>query len=316
MKIRREVKVGIFGIIMLVVAYWGINFLKGVDILSANHTYHVVYDKSNNIEISSPVLIRGIKVGTVTKVAIKNVHDKVEVELNVKSKYKIPSNSVAVIVDKSLLGGKAIDIQIGDASTILENGDEIAGIIDDNLGKQIDELKNKVTGMLDELTATLSNLNKILDDNNIKNIGTTLGNVKDVSTDLRTKLETITSDLTVLTGELKNSAPAITATMNNLAVITDSLQTSLPILVTSVNGTVNELDKTIAALNSDNGTIGKFMNDPALYNHRSDASNRLNLLLEDLKANPKRYVHFSVFGGGKDKEPQTKPDKNDKKSQK
>lgn len=308
MKIRREVKVGIFGLLMLVVAYWGISFLKGVDILSSSNTYHIVYSKSDNIEISSPILIKGIKVGTVTAVYITDLHGDINVDVKIKKRYKIPENSVAVITNKSVLGGKAIDLQIGDSPKFIEEYGNIKGEIDNNMGEQIDQLKNKLTATLDELTLALSGINKLLNEENLGAISSTIGNINAASgnvnsavVDLKNKLAVVTSDLAVLTGTLKESAPQLSNTISNLSLISDTLALQMPAIMASVNQTVSEVDKTISKINSGEGSLGLLLNDGSLYNNLNTSSGNLSLLLEDIRLQPKRYVHFSVFGGKKDK---------------
>lgn len=294
---------GIFGIIIIAASYWGITFLRGLDILSSTDTFYARYEQSNGIEVSSPVLVRGIKVGAVTAVGIGSVGEPVTVTMKVKSKYAIPSNSVAVIASESLLGGKAIVMQIGDSDMPLSDGDTVEGAVDNNIAEQIEDVKGKLTGALDRLTVSLDGLNKLLSDENIASISSTLGNIDRASrnadmavADLRVKLEDITSDLSVLTAELSRTAPQLGRTIDNLSTISDTLSVSLPELMASINSTVGDVDNTVKAITSKDGTIGKLLTDSGVYDNLDKSSASLNALLVDLKENPKRYVHISVFG--------------------
>lgn len=319
MKIKREVKMGVFGILILAAAYWGINFLKGMDILSSTDTFYAHYEQSNNIEVSSPVLLRGIKIGAVTAIEVSDVHQPITVTMKVQSKYRLPSNSVAQIGDKSMLGGKAIIIQAGDASSLLQDGDTIAGSIDNNMAEQINEVKDKLTGALDRLSVTLDGVNKLLSDENISSISSTINHINRAGrnadlaiSDLRVKLGTITDDLTALTGELNRTAPQLGRTIDNIATVSDTLRSSLPDLMASINKTVDDVNITVETIREGNGTIGKLMSDGRMYDNLNKSSASLNSLLVDIKENPKRYVHISVFGRS-DKEKKKK--KNNTKTQ-
>lgn len=303
MKIRREVKMGIFGILILAAAYWGISFLKGMDILSRTDTFYARYEQSNNIEVSSPVLLRGIKIGSVTAIEVGDVHEPITITMKVKSKYRLPSNSVAQIGDKSMLGGKAIIMQVGDASSMLQDGDTITGSVDNNVTEQINEVKDKLTGALDRLSVTLDGVNKLLSDENISSISSTINHINRAGrnadlaiSDLRVKLGTITDDMTALTGELNRTAPQLGRTIDNLAFVSDTLRTSLPGLMASINKTVDDVNLTVETIREGEGTIGKLLSDGRMYDNLNRSSASLNSLLVDIKENPKRYVHISVFG--------------------
>ncbi len=303
MKMKKEVKVGIFGICILIATYWGISFLKGVDILSSHDTYFIYFEKSDNIEISSPVLLKGIKVGNVTNVEIPDIHENIKVTITVQSKYKLPDNTVAVIASKSMLGGKAILLEIGDSPNMLSDGSEMKGEIDNNMAEQINEVKDKLMGAVDRLSTTLDGVNKLLNDENIQNLSKTVENIRNVSSNVNNiviaqskKIDDITSNLAAVTGDFKEMSPQLKQTMSNLAVISDSLSTSFPLLITQAHKTIEELDLTIAAINESKGSVGKLFNDPALYDNLTNATNNLSLLLQDLKAHPSRYVSFSLFG--------------------
>lgn len=314
MKIKREVKMGVFGIIIIAAAYWGITFLKGLDILSSTNTFYAEYDYSDNIEVSSPVLIRGIKVGSVTDIKIQSINEPILVTMNVSSKYGIPVNSVAMITDKSMLGGKAIALQIGDSQEFLKNGDHIKGEIDNGISDQINEVKDALASTLGKLNKTLDGLNGVLSDENVSSISSTIKNINYASvnanrtiSDLRVKLEDITTDLSRLTAELGRTAPQLGRTIDNLSLISDTLSVSLPELLASINVTVDDVNKTVSQINDGKGTVGKMLYDDRMYENLNNSAESLNALLTDLKANPKRYVHFSVFGrSGKAKKSDTK----------
>ncbi len=296
-KINKELRIGIFTLIIFAGAYWGINFLRGVDVLSSNNDYYAYYDQSGNIEVSSPVLLRGIKIGTVTGVGIESVDAKVKVVLSVSKKFDIPVNSIAELTDKSLMGGKAIAIEIGDSKEILEGHGVLESRVNDELKNQIEDVKGMLDEVVTKLTTTLDNVNMLLTQENIESMTATLQSVSSLSSSLdhmvkveQTKISNITTGLECVVSDFQSSMPALQSTLTNLDSITSSIKGSnLDQTLIAAGTAVASLNKTLDDINSGSGTIGLLINDPSLYNNLSG-------LLSDFKAHPKRYVHFSLFG--------------------
>lgn len=293
---------GVFAILVMVIAYWGINYLKSVDILSFSNVFYAYYDKSNNIEVSSPILLRGIKIGTVTDITMDGVDSKVKVELRIDKKFHIPSDSKAMISDKSLLGGKAIVMELGSSPELVKNHGELVGVIDDNMSEQIDEVKATLLNVIEKLTATLEGTEKLLNSENIENLSKTFENLNASSEKLKELLSdeeipAILSNLQNITTEINNATPMLTASMTNLEEITASINgADLGSTITSANSTIEELNVTLKQINSKQGTIGSLVYDGQMYENLNSASANLSYLLSDLAENPKRYVHFSIFG--------------------
>ncbi len=302
MKISREFKIGLFALIVIAITYWGINFLKGVDVLSSNATYYAYYDKSDNIEISSPVLIRGIKVGTVTNVDIDDVDSRVKLTMTVLKKYKIPVDTEAQIGDKSLLGGKAVILFVGKSGEYVASHGEIKGTIDDNMSKQIDEAKATLISVVDRLKTTLDGVNGLLDQENVKNLSQTFENLNGTTQKLDNllaggEINKIVKNLENLTSDLNEVSPALKSTVMNLDSISSSINHSdLESTILAARSTISELDKSLKQINSGEGSIGALMFDKSLYQNLDSATENLSSLLYDMKDNPKRYVHFSLFG--------------------
>lgn len=319
MKITREIKIALFGLIILFAAYWGVNFLKGLDVFSQSIAIKALYEESDNIEVSSPVLIKGVKVGSVTEVNLNDINKNIEIVFTVKKKFNIPSNSIALISNKSMLGGKAIVINIGDSKTFLEKDDFIEGKLDDNVTKQINELKGQIYGTISELTMTLKNINEVLNEQTINDITSTLSNVNTISgdasliiKDVSVKLEKITTNLTTLTDEFCETTPHLKASAKNLVDITATLKISLPEMLTSVTTTVDEINGTVKSLNDKKGTFGMMLNDRALYDNLETSTKNLSDLLFDMKKYPSRYVKVSVFGR---KDPLTRANEKEQKKE-
>lgn len=312
-KLKKEVKVGIFSLTMILALYWAINFIKGTDLFRGTTTYYAAYDRVNGLQASSQIVIKGYKVGVVRKMHFDPAASgKIVLELGIKSRFRIPQNSRARIFSDGLMGGKAIEIELGDAPQYLHDGDTIRSEWDGGLlemaGSEFEALKIKATAMTNKIDAVLDNLNGLLEDN-ADNLTVTLGNIARMSASLETvvtsesgDLKSIVDNLNSLSHTLSNSGPRLERTMSNLESFTGYLNSA------QVAGAVDNLSSSLAALNAvlekvnrGEGTAGKLMQDEALYDSLTAASSNLSSLLEDLKANPKRYVHFSLFGRG-DKE--------------
>lgn len=302
MKLRREFKIGIFAVIVIAVAWWGIKWLGGQNILLQSNIYYVYYDDVSGLQESSRVNLRGVEVGNVRDISLER--DRVKVEIAVESKYAeyIPANSVAEIGSAGLMGGVEICIIQGDAAELIEDGATIEGRIKpDMLGSLADQGTELMTG----LTETIDGVNALIGDNS-QNI-----------TDLVANLESMSSSIDAI---LTSSAPNINSAMNDLSAFTATLAANTERIESMLSNldnfsgelaeadVVNQLTATVASLNQlladiegGEGSVGKLLTDDELYNSLTTAGDNLGLLLEDLKANPMRYVHFSLFGQSEEK---------------
>lgn len=308
MKIKREVKIGLYAVLMLVALYWGINFLRGRDLFNTTNTYFGTYDQVNGIQKSSPIMIRGFKVGAVGDITFDpRVSDKIVLHLNIKSKYKIPDNSQARIYSEGLLGGKAVEIILGNSERYLQDGDTLHSVVDKNLlevaGSELEILKQKATVLLDNMNKTLVSVNGLFVDNS-QSINTTLNNFAEMSTSLnsvitgeRKTLKELLRNVNDLSAALKQNTGNIDNIITNFEGFSENLaSTDIKAIADNLSATLAQLDCTLARLNSGDGTAGRLLTDDELYDSMLKAVNNLSILLEDLKAHPGRYVSVSVFG--------------------
>lgn len=297
MKLRREFKIGIFAVIVICVSWWGIKWLGGQNLLLKSNIYYVYYDDVSGLQESSRVNLRGVEVGNVRDITLER--DRVKVEIAVESKYAemIPSNSVAEIGSAGLMGGVEICIVQGDAATAIENGATFEGRIKPDM---LGSLADKGTELMDGLNTTIDGVNTLIG-----------GNAQGI-TELVSNLESMTASIDAI---LAASAPNINSALDDLSVFTSTLAANTERIesmlgnldefsgelaeadvVNQLTSTVESLNKVLAAIESGDGSMGKLLTDDALYNSLTTAGDNLGLLLEDLKANPMRYVHISVFG--------------------
>ncbi len=303
---KREVKVGIFAVLVLLVG-WGVaRYLKGSEIFSNTNTYYAYYEQVGGIQPSSRVVINGVKVGTVSRVTLNEDPTKgVELELSIEKRFSIPKDSKAKIFTDGLMGGKAVEIIYGkSAESIPDDGTittEVSADLFEMAGSELGALKEQLSSVMTQLTQTLEGVNKIIDENSenltniISNVDGVTGNINNMLAHEKAHLEQALSSLSAFSKSLGDNAVEVDAIIDNLA--TFSAQLSEANLVAEIESVMSQLDSVLVAVNNEDGSVGKLLKDSALYDNLAAASNNLTVLLEDLKANPGRYINVSVLGG-------------------
>lgn len=302
MKIKKEVKIGLFAIIVIVVAWWGIKWLKGSNLLSRENTYYAFYEDVAGLQVSSRVWIRGVEVGNVSQIELSG--DIVKVSISVKRKYAdlITENSTAVIGESGLMGGQQITIVRNAATEPLADGGELLSQVDTGL---MGMLEKRAGALIESLDATLENLNNILGDNRgtihglLANLENATSLLDGMLSSQRTNIEGAVRDFKNFTGTLAASSSRIESMIDNLDTFTGELGQSN--IVEQLQSTVESLNGIIAAVSEAEGSAGKLIYDDELYESLDAASANLAALLADLKENPMRYVHFSLFGSSEQK---------------
>ncbi len=302
---KKEVRIGIFAIAMICCAWAGAKFFSGIDIFSRNVEYKAMYEQIGGIQSASAIMIRGVKVGTITDIEFDPSVDKnVYLQLTIQRKYQIPVDSKAKITSNGLMGGKVIDITLGDSKEYLEAGDYIQTIEELDLfataGSEFENLKGKLDVLSNELNRTLQNVNTLLESNN-ENMNGMLSNLNGMTANLNSLLSSKKSDLGRMIGGLADfsqtlgeNSSRMDSIMLNLTAISSQLSDAN--VGETLGSTITKLNQTLESLNSTEGSLGKMMNDEQLYDNLASASTSLDSLLMDFKENPKRYVHFSLFG--------------------
>lgn len=302
---KREVKIGVFAVAMICAAWIGIRFLQGLDVFSRNVEYYAAYDQVNGVQSASPVMMKGVKIGTVTGVQFDpGRSDKVVLQLAVKRTYRIPTDSEAKIFSDGLMGSKAIEIIYGSADTYLEDGDTLRSSrnrdLMDMAGSELDFFKQKIAQVTGDLSRTLDNLNRLLESNEAT-ISGTLTHLNDMTGDMaavlsseKNNLRAAVDNLTAFSEMLGQNAPRIDSIVGSVNRLTAQL--SEEEFARRLTESVEGLNALMARIEGGEGTLGRLMDDPALYDSLTVASGNLAALLADLKEYPGRYVHFSLFG--------------------
>ena len=295
MKLTKEIKIALVAIVGILVMYFGINFLKGMNLFSTNNAYYMTFDDIQGLGASTPIYADGYKVGTVDGMEYDyKENGPIKVKVDINKDLRIPQGSKAEIV-KDLMGNLQVNLLLANnPRERIEPGGVIPGAVNGGMMDKAANLIPVVEKMLPKLDSILTSVNALLAD---PALAASLHNV-----------ETITSNLTVSTRELNTlmaglnkQVPGMVRKANGVLDNTNRLTANLASL--DVQGTLNRVNQTLESahqftekLNSNQGSLGLLMNDTRLYDNLTSTMSHADSLVIDLKAHPKRYVHFSVFG--------------------
>ena len=314
MKISNETKIGALTAIAIALLFLGFNFLKGKTFFGKSHNLFAKYTNVQGLAASNPVVINGLQVGTVYSITTDKNMKEILVNMNLTKDVNIPVNSIAII-KPSLLGITSIEITLGNATTYISKNDTIAtkassGIFTDVLSK-VDPVLYQVTKAVTSIDSILMKVNQVLDPNAKNNIAGTLANLNKTTANLIGASASLQILLNTQTGALAgtlNNLNSFTSTLdknsgkiNNMVSNLDKTATNLSNLdlqqtLNTLNATIGDLKAAIGKFDKKDGTLGLLLNDTKLYENLRATSNKLNLLIDDVKTNPKRYVNISVFG--------------------
>ena len=292
---RKEVKIGIYSVVILLCARAGIRFLSGLDVFGRTRNYTAHYEQVNGLQDAAAIVIHGVKVGQVTGIELNKEQGGVYVNLSVSKEYNIPTDSKAMIFSAGLMGGKSIEIKLGEAAEYLKNGDSIqTGVtldMFDTLANELGDIKVRVATLLDNLNQTVSGVDSLIDDNS-KNLTKSIASLNAVMADLKKS-------------NIIGNIDGFCATLNQNGAKLDSIITDINSVTHALNEqqsgeklaqAIAEVNTLLAKINSGNGSIGNLVSDEKLYKELAQASQNLSALLADLKENPKRYINVTVFG--------------------
>ncbi|MDM8338608.1 MlaD family protein [Mediterranea massiliensis] len=290
--ITKEVKIGIAGIAALCILVYGINYLKGIHMFKPSSYFYVKFENINGLTKSSPVFADGYRVGIVRELYYDyEKPGNVVAEIDIDPELRIPKGSTAELTADMLGGIKMSLLLANNPRERHEVGDTIPGMLNNGIMGKAADMVPQVEKMLPKLDSILGSLNKLLAD---PALPATLNNVKD-----------LTASMAVSSRELeklmKNDIPQLTGKLNtigdNFALISNNLkEVDYAAAMQKVDSTLANVKALTDRLGQKDNTIGLLLNDPTLYNNLSATSANAASLLEDLKAHPKRYVHFSLFG--------------------
>ncbi len=315
MKLTKEIKTAILVISSILLFIWGYSFLKGRNLFDSSKKLYVVYDSVEGLEPSSIVKLKGVNVGRVNSYHFLE-NKKVEVEIAITSDYPISKTSVAELSGSSPLGGKEIIIIPNDEdSNLAVSGDFLQSRsklgLTDALAEQMVPLKDKIDLLLNNANILFANFNEILDQKTKDNLKSSINELNRSMTQFSGISRNLNSLLAENKTKLSQSFDNLDKTTANFAVMSDSLaKANLGQTVKNLEKTLASVDKIMKGIESGKGTMGKLMNDEAMYTNFTKASKELELLLQDLRLHPTRYVNVSLFG--KKEKPYVAPEKDNK----
>jgi len=307
-KLSKEVKVGLLALVAGSILYLGFNFLKGTDFFSSSKKYYIIYKDVDGLTQSNSVTLHGLSVGKVHAIRLLPERDNlIQVSIEVEEDVILGDATVAVLTSSDLLGGKNIDLRLGKNTKIYNTGDTLRGYRD----KPFTEiLEDRAMPILTNLDSTVQKVNKIFGDQLGTSIQTTLHNFELASNDLRgmvkenrANINVITTNVADLTTSLAQTEKALKPLMVKLNAVADTINDlNMKRTIAKANAALQNLQDITAKINSGQGTLGLLVNDKSVYQNLDQSVKDLDKLLVDLQKNPKRYVHFSIFGGGDKKD--------------
>lgn len=304
-KNSRELKTGLVVILVIALFVWGFNFLKGHNLFEGtSNTYFTRYVNIQGLNTASPVTVNGFAIGRVIDISFDSDPEKkgeLIVEFSIEKPFDFGKGSVAKIYSASLMGGKSLAIVPSYDTEIAVSGDFLIGEIESDVfssvGEKLNPLQSKLENVITSADSLLVNVNQILNIESRNHIKNTLVSLDAAMLNLQRL--TLSSELLVIENRksLHASMENVENVSKNFSTISDTLvNANLGGIIAKMDSTMSNLEKITNTINKGDGTIGKLVNDPTLYNNLDKATEELGELLEDLKLHPKRYVHISVFG--------------------
>ncbi len=314
MKISNETKIGVMaalGIVMLII---GFKFLKGRGVFTKENHIYAVYSDVQGLKQSNPVVINGLQIGRIENLDGGKDMKKIVVTVLLSKDVNIPTNSLAVI-NPNLLGSPTLEIQLGNANTFLKSGDTLlttlsSGAFDEAL-KLINPVLYEVKNAVKSLDSVLISVSTVIDKNTKENIRSILANVNTATASFVVTSQSLQKLVDIQNGALGQSLEnmkSFTSSLNannghfdsiikNTEVFSSKLsKVDLKQTLDTLQEAVNNLKAGTEKINSKEGSLGLLLNDKTLYNNLESTSEKLNILLDDIRVHPKRYVNFSVFG--------------------
>ena len=311
MKITKEIKTGILVLSSIALFIWGYSYLKGRDLLNEYKIIYVEYDNVEGLASNAPVTINGLIVGKVSNITLQNTNGKLLVELQVKSSFPFSKSSIIAIYEPGLIGGKQIQIipNFGDKNLAV-NGDTLKSDVKkgltDLVAEKLSPLQEKVEKMVVNADLLLKNLNDVLDTKSKENLKSSIANLNQTLAEFNKASINVNTILADNKSKIDGTLSNINKVSSDFTKISDSLsKANIGQIVKNLEKTLANVDKLMSDVQSGKGTFGKMIKDESLYNNLDKTSKELELLLQDVRLNPTRYVNVSLFG--KKNKPYTTP---------
>ena len=301
MKLTKEIKTAILVIVSIFLFIWGYNFLKGKDLFDSSTRVYVVYDNVAGLVNSAPITLNGLAIGKVNSINIQP-DGKLLVEMQITTDFPIAKSSVAEIYDSGLVGGRQIAIKPNfQDKDYIKTGDYLKASsklgLTDALAQQLEPLQYKVQKLLDNADVLFTNVNEILDEKTKQNLKNSIAELNKTLSEFSVASKNINEMIADNKSKINSTMTNFDKTAANFSKMSDSLaKANLGQTVKNLEKTLANVDKIMTDIEQGKGTMGKLMKDDAMYNNFTNTSKELELLLQDVRLNPTRYVNVSVFG--------------------
>lgn len=327
MKIAREVKIGAFFLVTLALFIWGYNYLKGKYIFTRQTELYAVYNDIGGLVSANPVFLNGLKVGQVKDLYFKGDGSTLIVaKLLITGDIAVPINSKAVIYSHDIMGSRAINLILGASAVYAKNGDtlisDVQATLQEEVNRQVQPIKKKAEDLLLSLDSVVTTIQTVLNADARSNLAQSFESIRQTITTLehttytidtlvqteRRRMAVILENIESITTNLRNNNQMLTSTIRNINAISDSIAaTNVRQAFVRLESSLDKLNSVLYKVDNAEGTLGLLINDPMLYRELHASSHELNQLLEDIKLNPKRYMHFSIFGRSNKRTPYIPP---------
>lgn len=302
MRLSREFKTAIIVLGGILLFILGFSYLKSNSIFKSYRTFYVVYDHVGGLAVGTPVTINGFSVGNIQNIRFKDDSGKLLVTFNVDNEFEFSKHSIAQLYDTGIIGGKSIQIiPVFDGSAPARSQDTLTGNSKPGLTELVTQ---KLTPLQEQLGSTLYsadslllNINNVLDNDTRANLRKSVSDLSQIINSFKKTSKDIEILVAGNRQRLDSTLGNVANITNNLSTLSDSLaEARIGKTVKDLQSTITNLDKMLAGIEKGEGSVGKLLKDDSFYNNMAGASKQLELLLQDMKLNPKRYVHFSLFG--------------------
>lgn len=316
MKLSKEVKVGLVTLIAIGCFLYGFSFLKGKNLFSTQRKFYAVYHDIDGLVEANPLMINGFKVGMVGDIKLANdTSGLVIVTLLLNDDVKVPKNSVAKVISSDILGSKAVQLMLGKSTVYAQSGDTLQAAQEDNLkaavNKTIAPLQKKAEGLIASIDSVMVVVQQVFNESARQNLSKSFESIKLAITSLQTtsyrldtlvvnekvKISSILTKVNILAKTLADNSDKLGNVINNFSNISDSLaKSNLTSAINNADIALNQASNILTKINKGEGTMGLLINNDSLYRKLDQSALDLDKLMKDLRLNPERYVHISVFG--------------------
>ena len=301
MNLSKEIKTAIFAIAGFALFFVGFNYLKSNDVFVRDNIFYAVYDNAEGLVLGTPVTIQGFQVGTIDEVSLLSDNQRIVVRFRVETKYEFSKNSSAKIYEAGLLGGKSLAVDPSfDGGDRAKSGDTLQGLIAPGLSELVNDkltpLQEKIESMITHADSVLIAVNTVLNtdaqlqlQSSIANLNTSISNFRSIS-------ETIDNSLAE-DGTLNQTIDNLAELTDDLSVVSSTLkEANLGVTFDDLGSAVSNLSEILDRIKKGEGSLGQLVTKDDLHQSLEQTNKQIQLLLEDMRLNPKRYVHFSLFG--------------------